>query len=142
VLPWVTLRSDRRFLGAVGVAALAITTLVIDQLGGTEAAPSVPTTRVTFQIPDTLSGAGGARVAISADGDWMAYVGAEQGPTQIYLRRSDAGDWRPVPGTEGADSPFFSPDGGWLGFILRTGPEDRQLMKVPVADGPPVVIAR
>jgi serine/threonine-protein kinase len=34
----------------------------------------------------------------------------------LYLRRIDEVESLPIPGTEGADTPFFSPDGAQLGF--------------------------
>jgi serine/threonine-protein kinase len=42
---------------------------------------------------------------------------------------------RPLPGTEGANSPFFSPDGRWLGFYANG-----LLKKVSVAGGVPLTI--
>src|SRR5207249_1548406 len=40
---------------------------------------------------------------------------------------------RPIPGSEGGQYPFFSPDGEWLGFFA-----DAYLKKVPLTGGPPV----
>jgi hypothetical protein len=41
----------------------------------------------------------------------------------------------PIAGTSGAESPFFSPDGQWLGFWAAG-----KLRKVPLAGGPAVPI--
>ena len=38
----------------------------------------------------------------------------------------------PIPGTEGGDSPFFSPDGRWIGFVAES-----QMRKVPAEGGRP-----
>jgi serine/threonine-protein kinase len=65
----------------------------------------------------------------SPDGAQLAYV-AGQGPVgQIYLRRLD-GTTTAVPGAAGAQAPFFSPDGRWLGFV-----SGGKLRKVSLVDG-------
>ena len=71
-------------------------------------------------------------LAISPDGTKLVY--RTQG--RLYMRALDRFDAQPIPGTEGAHTPFLSPDGVWLGFVR--GPA---LMKVPIAGGPPVKIA-
>jgi eukaryotic-like serine/threonine-protein kinase len=56
--------------------------------------------------------------AISPDGGTLVYsVLGEAGPS-FYSLRTDQLDPRPVPGTQGAFQPFFSPDGQWLGFEI------------------------
>ncbi|MGE5053335.1 MAG: protein kinase domain-containing protein [Acidobacteriota bacterium] len=76
-------------------------------------------------------------VALSADGSQIAYVGHRGGESQIYLRGIGDMTARAVPGTEGADMPFFSPDAQWLG-IYSGG----MIKKVPLAGGPIVMIAK
>ena len=41
----------------------------------------------------------------------------------------------PLPGTERAEGPFFSPDGEWLGFFARGG-----IMKVRLSGGVPLLV--
>jgi serine/threonine-protein kinase len=43
----------------------------------------------------------------------------------------------PISGTSGASSPFFSPDGQWVGFTA-----DGELRKVPLVGGPAVTLCR
>ena len=71
-------------------------------------------------------------LALSADGSQLAYVATTtgQGVQQIYLRAMNGGDARPIPGTEGATDPFFSPDGQWLGFFAGN-----ELKKISVRGG-------
>jgi Tol biopolymer transport system component len=57
------------------------------------------------------------------------------GGTQLYLRPMDRFEARPMPGTEGAYNPFFSPDGRWIGFF--TG---NVMKKVSVFGGVPVAL--
>lgn len=76
-----------------------------------------------------------AQVALSPDGARMAYVVVRGGTSRLYLRRMDENEATEVPGTEGAFSPFFSPDGEWVGF--QAYPADRKLKKVSVHGGTP-----
>jgi serine/threonine-protein kinase len=65
----------------------------------------------------------------------LAYVGRRGSTQQLYTRAVSELDVTPIPGTEGAVSPFFSPDGNWVGF----GADD-ELRKVPVAGGRPQTV--
>src|SRR5258706_672343 len=57
-------------------------------------------------------------IAISPDGQRLAYVAkGTDGPSRLYLRRMDEFDGSPIPGTDSASSPYFSPDGQWVGFF-------------------------
>ena len=76
-------------------------------------------------------------VAISEDGSQIAYVAHRGGESQIYVRGIGEASARVVPGSEGADMPFFSPDGQWLG--IHSG---GKIKKVPLAGGPMVTIAK
>lgn len=64
----------------------------------------------------------GPRVAWSADGSEMAFVGqpvaAESDEEQIYLARGDGTGVHAVPGTKGASDPVLSADGELLAFSL------------------------
>ncbi len=79
-------------------------------------------------------------IAISPDGSTLVFVSEIDGHTQLVLRRLADLDSRPIPGTEGAWGPFFSPDGQWLGFQQRNA-ENPQLMKIPIEGGVPVPLA-
>jgi serine/threonine protein kinase/Tol biopolymer transport system component len=79
-----------------------------------------PVTRTVINLPpgQQLAGLdGGPAVALSPDATHLAYVARQGGTQQIYLRPLDSLESRPMPGTEGANEPFFSPDGQWLGFV-------------------------
>jgi eukaryotic-like serine/threonine-protein kinase len=58
------------------------------------------------------------------------------GNKQLYLRALDSVEATPIPGTEGAMNPFFSPDSQWLGFFA-----DGKLKKVSVSGGAAVTLA-
>jgi len=71
-------------------------------------------------------------IVLSPDGRTLVFVAGHDDSTRLYARALDAFDARVLPGTEGGDSPFFSPDGRWVGFFDRRG---RALRKVALAGG-------
>src|SRR6266571_2250103 len=74
---------------------------------------------------------------LSPDGQMLAFLGTDSsGTQQIWVRPLDALEAHPLPGTEGAGRPFWSPDSRFLGYIT-----EGKLRKVPVAGGPPVTLA-
>jgi serine/threonine-protein kinase len=74
-------------------------------------------------------------VALSPDGTRLAYVAIQSGTQQLYLRAMDSLEARPIPGTEGATNPFFSPDGQWLGFFAGG-----KVKKISVSGGAAVTL--
>lgn len=77
--------------------------------------------------------------ALSPDGTRLVFRARGNGRSQLFLRELSGFDTRPIPGTEQATTPFFSPDGQWIGFWRA---EDRTLRKVSLAGGPPIAIAQ
>ena len=76
-------------------------------------------------------------VAVSPDGRRLAAVVDDDGTQRLFLRNLDEVDGGILAGTDGANSPFFSPDGEWVGF---RDDDDDSLWKVHVNGGAPVVI--
>ena len=94
---------------------------------------------ITFEATKPLGTTNDPNLALSPDGSRLVYVSGAQGSqTSLMLRALDRLDAVPVPGTERAHSPFFSPDGQWIGYFSDT---DRTLKKVSIAGGPAVTIA-
>ena len=56
-------------------------------------------------------------LTFSPDGSMLIYVAGREPNTYIVSRRMDQVDWQKIDGTEGATSPFFSPDGEWIGYF-------------------------
>ena len=78
----------------------------------------------------------GMSIAISPDSREIAFVVASAGgSSQIWLRQLNDFTAKPIPGTEGGETPFFSPDGQWLGFFASNKVE-----KIPVDGGVPQVL--
>ncbi len=77
-----------------------------------------------------------AVLAIAPDGSRIAFLEGAIGKGPIYVREIDAEEFRPLEGTEGASSPFFSPDGHWIGYF-----SPGKLRKIAVAGGRPIDLA-
>ena len=78
----------------------------------------------------------GSASILSPNGQVLVFVAQRRtGPASLFLRRLDQLDATPLPGTEGAHSPFFSPDGQWVAFFA-----DAKLKKVALSGGAPVTI--
>jgi len=69
-------------------------------------------------------------VAIAADGTGMVYQGSDGTRQQLYWADLAQSVGWPLQGTEGAENPFLSPDGRWLGFLRGS-----RLFKLPLQFG-------
>lgn len=75
-------------------------------------------------------------IALSPDGRQLAFVGVEtSGPGRVWIRALADLEARPLVGTEGANSIFWSPDGSSIGFFT-----ERRLARVGLSGGAPVPI--
>jgi serine/threonine-protein kinase len=101
---------------ALTVVAVASTTLAVTGRPRDEAA-SVAMFSLAFPPSQGLTAPGGTRLAWSPDGKSFLYVGPGSSGAQLWRRSLDALEAAPIPGTDGATSPFYSPDGTRIGFI-------------------------
>ena len=126
MVPWVLFG-----LSAVAVAWLALR----------EPARPTEVTRFVTMLPEGYSlykNGPEQVVAMSPDGAFIAYTtsrGNRPSDRQLYVLDRSRFAPVPVPRTEGAWNPFFSPDGSWLGFFAGG-----KLKKVSVAGGSPIAI--
>jgi len=95
-----------------------------------------PATRMEFAIPVTGEV---SHIALSVDGSSLAFVSPNEksGQPVVYVQRVGSPTVTILPGTEGANFPFWSPDGANLGFFANG-----KLMKVAVSGGAPQVLAK
>ena len=95
------------------------------------------TTPLAFEIavPENDRWATGGHVAISNDAVAIAMVVRHEGTQRIGVRRLDDVALQVLSGTEGANQPFFSPDGREVAFFA-----DQQLKAVAIGGGPPRII--
>jgi Tol biopolymer transport system component len=71
-------------------------------------------------------------VEISPDGTRLVFTARKgEGANQLWVRDLAGGVARPLAGTEGAERPFWSPDGRFIGFFA-----DRSLKKIAAGGGP------
>ena len=125
---------------ATAALALVLTSLLLDQPTPGVLQLSVPIAQddnvilggvwdAQFGRPSSTS------LAISPDGDLLVYsardgAGTPEADSRLYFRRLDQARAEPITGTEGGSTPFFSPDGDWIGFIVGLS-----LKRVSVVDG-------
>jgi Tol biopolymer transport system component len=124
-------------VGAAALLALAASGFLL----GRRTAPASPPRLVQLSIeaPDSVVGFGrccGNELALSPDGNTLVFVGIKANGGPLYRRSLGQLDAVPIPGTEGGATPFFSPDGRWLGFFA-----DGRMRKVALAGGPALPIA-
>ncbi len=74
-------------------------------------------------------------VAISPDGSRLVYEAMRDGVVQLFGRRLNEDHGQPIAGTQGAFSPFFSPNARWIGFFTQNS-----MRRVPWGGGGPVTI--
>ncbi len=72
-------------------------------------------------------------IALSRDGRRLVFRSSDS--PNLLLREMSSVLTRPLPGTQDAEHPFFSPDGEWLGFIAGG-----KLKKVAFAGGDPIPV--
>ena len=95
-------------------------------------------TRLSIPLPegDQLAFASQAPITISPDGSTIVYAAIRGGTSMLFSRALSESEPRAIVGTEGAKSPFFSPDGRWIGFFAQG-----KLKKVTTDGGASQVIA-
>ena len=123
----------------LALAGLVTGGLLVWALHGRRSAPAADPIQFTIQFPadvDPVRQPVGRNLAISPDGRRIVAVGTRPGgPAQLWVRSLDRAEATPTPGTEGANGPFFSPDGRWVGFFVQ-----QRLKKVALAGGAPVAL--
>lgn len=113
---------------AIGVAGWALLTRP------TEVEPVVRRLVIDLPSSEELVPGPARSLAVSGDGRTLVYVGQQSGGL-LFQRSLDALEAFPIPGTEGARNPFFSPDGEWVGFFA-----DGRVRKVSLRGGLPVEV--
>ena len=91
----------------------------------------------TLSFAGQMAGIASTTVPVpSPDGRYFVFVGtSEERGTSLWIRPLDSREAKPLQGTEGGDTPVWSPDGRWIGFFA-----DGKLKKVSVSGGPPQTI--
>jgi serine/threonine-protein kinase len=112
----------------IGITAAAVMSL--------RSTPSVDVARFSVLLPEgqNFTRLRSQLTAISRDGTNLVYVAN----SQLYLRRLNEIEAHPIQGTQlDASSPFFSPDGQWIGFYSQ---QEGAIKKIAVAGGAAVTL--
>jgi serine/threonine-protein kinase len=124
-------------VAALGVAAAAT---VAALWGWLRPAPAAMVNRFSIFLrpgealrPSSTAG----NVAISPDGTRLVYLGPGEAGTRFWVRDHDKLRPTPIPGTDNGVSPFFSPDGRQLAFILN----GRTVRVLSLEGGPPLTLS-
>jgi eukaryotic-like serine/threonine-protein kinase len=92
----------------------------------------------SYEIDGTLlaNHVPGTSLALSPDGSRLvATTLGSDGRQRLAVRRLDQDRFDPLPGSEDATAPFFSPDGEWIAFFANG-----KLKKMPVEGGSPATL--
>jgi eukaryotic-like serine/threonine-protein kinase len=137
-VPVAARRRFRHWLGwgVAGMLALAAIGLAIGFVLRTPKPPQPMQLSADIGADAKIDIGHGPAVVLSPDDARLAFVAS--GPEQtrrIYVRPLDGLQATALSGTENAETPFFSPDGRWLGFFA-----DRKLKKISIEGGAAVTL--
>jgi Tol biopolymer transport system component len=93
----------------------------------------VPEMRLEITTPSTTAP---LVFALSPDGRYIVFVASGDGPRRLWLRALDKVEAQPMPGTDGADLPFWSADSRSVGFFAAS-----RLYRIDIGGGPPQMLA-
>ncbi len=146
--PSARARWSLRAVPALLAAAVLITVGVVlaSWFGGRRATAVAdpPVARLELKLADATTGnlqllvqAGFSPIALSPDGRRVVFRTHGPAGSRLYVRELSGFVIRPLPATETATTPFFSPDGQWIAFWQA---EHRILRKVSIGGGSPIPI--
>lgn len=124
----------------VALAGLAATLLVVAVWSWLrpDGMPDPEPVRFSVPLPSAaLRGGVVDALALSPDGRTLVAAGGGEDERQLYQRALDGLEVTPIAGTVRAQSPFFSPDGRWIGFYA-----DGWMRRIPAEGGAPVDVVR
>jgi eukaryotic-like serine/threonine-protein kinase len=106
-------RGRRVAIGVGAAAAIAAATAIV--MTWTRQ-PVNPAAEIRLDI-DTPPSIVGTSVAIAPNGRTVAFVASTDGQSRMWVRALDTATARPLPGTDGAMHPFWSPDSRSIAFF-------------------------
>ncbi len=138
--PGVTAPGSRRLPLALGAALVVTTALALWGWMRPQSTAGRAVRRYAVELTGdgSLSTIQVSVMALSADGGRLAYLGrSAAGVLQLWIRDRDQLHARPLPGTERASSPAFSPDGKQIAFYSDA---NDGLMTMSLEGGSPTLV--
>jgi hypothetical protein len=123
---------------AVGAFALVAVFAMLGREGPTPRRVQRFSIELPEGAPPDLANIG---IALSPDGSRVVYAAAAPGERKLYMRAFDQLEAQPIPGTEGAVNPCFSPDGEWFSFFSG-GDGVFELMRISIHGGAPLTFGK
>jgi len=127
---------QRRFAWMTGLAAATTVTAIAFAIPALkhlrETPPPETRTEISAQTEIYLA----AAIALSPDGSQLVFVETSNGVSRLWLRALAATTAQPLPGTEGAGAPFWSPDSRSIGFFTANA-----LKRLDLGGGAPLTLA-
>jgi serine/threonine protein kinase/roadblock/LC7 domain-containing protein len=125
---------------AWGIAVLfAMATVVAGGLAYFANDKQLPVLRVQITPPDktqfNLTGDEAGPAEVSPDGRYLVFSANDNGHAQLYLRSLDSLTPQPLPGTDSATFPFWSPDSRSIGFFTAT-----KVKRIEITGGQPTTL--
>jgi eukaryotic-like serine/threonine-protein kinase len=131
IVPTTTSRRPIFCLGGVAAVTLAVVALIVWLPRSPAVVSELRLDIATPPAADAYS------FALSPDGQRIAFIGGGSGrPLQLWTRTFDSGTATPVPNSEGAVYPFWSPDSRSIGFFAGG-----KLKRVDLSGGAAVTLA-
>ena len=128
----VARQSSRPFAWMAIAVVATLAALAVGVAHFREAPPRGRTVRFLLFPPEKVSLGSYDFPVLSPDGERLAFTGqASDGTTRLWVRPLDSLAAEPLPGTEGAALPFWSPDSRSIAF------SSRGLKRVDLRGGPP-----
>ncbi|MFN0096220.1 MAG: protein kinase domain-containing protein [Dehalococcoidia bacterium] len=124
-LPWIA---------SLAVAVALVATMAPPALRHLREAPPAVPPEMRVEITTPASDAP-LQFALSPDGRSLVFVASGDGPSRLWLRPLDRAEAQPLPGTEGATYPFWSPDSRSIGFFAGNA-----LRRLEVGGGAPQLL--
>ncbi|MCG6954458.1 MAG: protein kinase [Gemmatimonadetes bacterium] len=135
--------ATRRRSTTVLLVAMLLVAAGLAAWGWLRPGPAPPTTREWIGLSlirrgGALYGGWSQNLAVAPDGSAIVFGDSTRarGAWQLFLKEAGSDTAVAIPGTDGGASPFFSPDGEWIGFTTGRG-----LFKIPRNGGAPVELS-
>jgi serine/threonine-protein kinase len=128
-------RWERPLWAAAGASLALVAAFAAQKVSARDESAGFPSIRMSVTLPGETSvtrgpGYNSSSVALSPDGRTLVIAGSDSGGQRLYNRPLDRLEATSMAGTEGGSSPFFSPDGKWVGFFAGG-----KLRRIPLEGG-------